>query len=175
MVERGGHHFEAMCRPIAQGAVREQAQSRVGRELRRRMEPAPLLIKGCTQLQYRGVHQSTRNWLRNFWRNESTEVLRNPLAFSLNSLPVILPYLRYSLQNAREPRAAPAVIGWKIGSSKEGVPRWRQEYSHGPTPMSSQCNSGRHVNFVDIRALFAVHFDTHETFIHECCDSLITK
>src|SRR5262249_53706147 len=83
--------------------------------------------------------------------------------------------VRHCRQYAWESRTAIAIFRRKICTTVEGVLLWREEHRQRPATLARQHLYDVLINVVEVRTLFAVHFDAHKVLIHEGRDALVLK
>ena len=72
-----------------------------------------------------------------------------------------------SRQNIAKSRLAVARRGGKIGATPKGLALRSQKHSHRPAAAGAGGDQGLHINGVDVRPFFPVHFDVDEQLVHD--------
>ena len=74
-----------------------------------------------------------------------------------------------------EARVSVTIVAGPVGSRHEWFSVRGEEHTHGPPAATGEQLGCGHVDFVDIRPLFAVDFDTDELFVEDLGDPLVFK
>eukprot|EP01128_Nolandella_sp_AFSM9_P000241 TRINITY_DN10411_c0_g1_i1.p1 TRINITY_DN10411_c0_g1~~TRINITY_DN10411_c0_g1_i1.p1 ORF type:complete len:1009 (-),score=185.49 TRINITY_DN10411_c0_g1_i1:56-3082(-) len=93
----------------------------------------------------------------------------------LNLGLIVLPGLRESLENLNEPWLPILGLNREVGSSVEGLQIRSEPDAHGPSTTSTCSLKIGHIDAINVRSLFAVHFDGHEEIIHHLRHLIILK
>ena len=84
-----------------------------------------------------------------------------------DSVVVLLPRERDSLEDFRESGLAIAVRGREISATDKRLQLRREPDAHGPTAAAGRRLDEGHVNAINIRPFFAVDFDVHKLPVHD--------
>jgi len=72
-----------------------------------------------------------------------------------------------------EAGASASILWRKVGTREEGLSLRGEKDGHGPTAGSVERDGGRHVDLIEIGALFSVDFDRNEVLIEQLSDACV--
>ena len=96
----------------------------------------------------------------------ASDVLADLLAGLQQLVAVVGPQPGDRCQNLPERRHIIAAHRREICASPKWRPLRRQEYAHRPAPLPGHSDHGIHVNTVQVRSFFPVHFDIDKMLVH---------
>ena len=88
---------------------------------------------------------------------------------------VVLPDLGDLLEDLQEAGAAEFALGRKVGAGVEGFEVGGEETVEGPPSLAGHGLNGGHVYFVNVGALFAIHFDADKVGVEEGGDGAVLE
>ena len=163
-VERAHHHVERLR--VTRDAVRlqEHAQPAVRREFRRPSEPAVLGVKlglpaGRRPLEHRRSGVGARRRRRGML--QVVQHRADPARRGQHVAPVVRPGVRDGRQELAQG------VGRIVAATVERHALGRQQDAHRPAAPTGHRDHRRHVQIVEVRALFAIDLDRHETLVQD--------
>ncbi len=154
-----------------------QAQRRDRRKFRTVAKSPVHRIEQSSQFADRVIQQPVRQGLRRqLWRADSQQPLFDPGNIFLNFVAMIPIGFDDAPQDVRKGRQVVPRHRRKVGPSVERFLIRRQKHGQGPAASASGKDLGRLlVDLVEVRALFAIHFDVDEMPIHHPGDFEVLK
>ena len=174
--ERGRYHLQrvvCICAlPIAQKKIEHHRRGKL-------RSAAKAAVFGVIALCQRSV-----NGVEHLASEASTapragEVGLVDLSQLLRTLRDAVPSFRvgiaYRLENFAKRRYAVSVVGRKVSPAVERTSIGQQEHRHRPAAVAGHRLHGLHVDAVDVRPFFAIHFDVDEAVVHEASGLVVLE
>ena len=175
-VEGQLHHFEYGGVFGAEVLTKQELQGHRLRELGLQSEPTVRVVKLLAQLTHRIGHDDVSQWLDAGRAPGHLPHVRDQLRRGVGDVPsAITVYVRHRGQHAGERWQAAPFVGWEVGASIERLAVRREEDGHRPSALARHRLDRRHVDRVDVRALFPVHLDGDEVLVHQGGDGVVLE